>query len=90
MTINMGESQYPELIGREFELTVTDIARSDKVIAVGVETELPSRNKKKHITIAINSSNGGKAKLSNELTDWKTITPFKVSGTVQEVEFKKD
>jgi hypothetical protein len=88
MTINMGKAMNPELLGKEFELTVNSIARTDNVIAVGVETELPSKNSIKHITVAINPSKGGKAKMSNDLTDWKTITPFKVSGTVQEIEFK--
>lgn len=84
----MGKAMNPELLGKEFELTVNSIARTDNVIAVGVDTELPSKNSIKHITIAINPSKGGKARMSNDLTDWKTITPFKVSGTVQEIEFE--
>ena len=90
MTINLGKAKNPELLGKEVTLKVISVASDDKVIAVGIDTDLPSKNPIKHITVAVNPSNGGKAKHSNDLQIWKPITPFTVNGIVKEVEFKSN
>jgi len=90
MTINLGKAKHPELLGKEVTLKVISVASDDKVIAVGVDTDLPSKNTIKHITVAVNPSNGGKAKHSNDLREWKPIIPFTISGTVKEVEFESN
>ncbi len=90
MTINLGKAKNPELVGKEVALKVVSVAGDEKVIAVGVDADLPSKNTIKHITVAINPSNGGKAKHSNDLKIWKPIEPFTVNGIVKEVEFKSN
>lgn len=89
MTINMGEiSKGPAAdipIGQQVILIVSTIAENDKVIAVGVNTDIPSTNEIKHITIAVNRGQGGKPFMSNQLTNWKPISSMKLYGTVQEV-----
>jgi tRNA nucleotidyltransferase/poly(A) polymerase len=87
MTLNMGgiDPKYKRDLGRDVELTVTDYAMDDKVMAVGVEG-YPTNNKKAHITVAVNRTAGGKPKMSNNLTDWKPLGfPLKLIGTVSEV-----
>ena len=66
-------------------LSVIDYAIDDKVMAVGVEG-YSSNNKKAHITIAVNRTNGGKPFMSNQLSDWKPIGfQIKLTGIVTEV-----
>ena len=91
MTINLGEidPEFEKYLGyKNVGLRVEEIGYDDKVIAVGV-TGFPSKNNKPHITLAVNINNGGKPKMSNDLTNWKKIKrPFMVSGDVIEVEHK--
>lgn len=90
MTINLGQidPNYEKYIGMPIQLNVNSIAKDDKVMAVGV-TGFYSKNTHPHITIAINRQNGGKAMMSNNLTNW---TPLKIQmvlrGVVTEVEFQ--
>lgn len=92
MTINLGEADEgpaADLIGNKFEVIATSIGHDDRVIAVGVESVVPSTNKIKHITVAVNVDGGGKAKHSNELAEWRW-TPLVnksivLSGVVQVV-----
>lgn len=89
MTINLGNSDKgpaSELIGQEFDLMATSFAYSENIIAVGVETVVPSVNRIKHITIAVNRSKGGSPKLANLLTHWEKLdSPIPLKGTVQTV-----
>lgn len=91
MTINMGDAQAGGLIdeqqlGEDAFLTINSVAGNDKVLAVGVETDVPSKNDKKHITLAVNKEEGGKPVMSNHLEDWEPLPDqFEVSGTIQEV-----
>jgi len=85
MTIKMGKTQNPNILGKEVELKVVSFATNNLVMAAGVECEIPSTNKQKHITIAVNEKNGGTPKMSNTLTNWKKIPPIILKGTVQEV-----
>lgn len=90
MTINMGPIQQgpadPSLLGKMAELTVVSVAADDKVMAVGVTSEVPSKNKQPHITLAVNRAGGGKPVMSNNLRNWETLSdPFDLFGTVEEV-----
>jgi hypothetical protein len=88
MTINMGgaaKGPAKDLIGTKADLTINSIARNELVIAVGVESNIPSVNQRKHITIAVNRSAGGKPVMSNHLAEWEPIDPLAVTGTVAEV-----
>ena len=87
MTINMkGAEEGPALdwVDKEVELTVKAIARSDKVVAVAVDTEVPSTNQIKHITVAISPE--ARPVDSNELSNWEPLSPIKLRGIVKEVE----
>jgi len=91
MTINMGNAASGPLnasqfnLGEEAELTIISIAYDDKVMAVGVNTEVPSANKIKHITVAVNKDGGGKPFHSNQLNNWKPTSPLKLQGIIEEV-----
>ena len=90
MTINLGEiiPEYEKYIGMSIRLTVNDIAKDDKVIAVGV-SGFYTKNNKPHITLAVNRKAGGKPMMSNYLTNWvKLKRPLLISGKVTEVEYK--
>lgn len=88
-TINMGKIekgplQKRDYLGTSIELEVESIAANEKVLAVGVKTDLPSVNKRKHITVAVNRAAGGKPVMSNDLTDWQAMQPILLFGTIQE------
>jgi len=86
MTISLGgiPEQFKDLLGKKQTLRITKLGKSDKAIALGVDSNL-SLNKIPHITVAINTSIGAKAKDSNEITEWEEIEPFEVIGYVEEV-----
>jgi hypothetical protein len=92
MTINMGNAGSGPLqasqfnIGENAELTVITVAGDEKVIAVGVETNVPTANKVKHITLAVNRQDGGKPFHSNNLTNWQPTSPIKLQGVIEEVQ----
>lgn len=89
MTINMGEVEKGPIgrnyIGQKVIVNVISLAKSESAMAVGVNTEIPSSNRIKHITVALNPSLGGKAKDSNNLDNWIPIPNFKLSGEIREV-----
>lgn len=88
MTCSMGSlenSIAKNFIGQKVELIVRTIAQDDLVMAVGVETIVPSINRIKHITVAVNRKNGGKPFLSNNLKNWEPISELKLEGFVQVV-----
>lgn len=90
VTLNMGPIQKgpadPSLLGNTAELTVVSVAADDKVMAVGVTSEVPSKNEQPHITLAVNRAGGGKPVMSNNLRNWETLSdPFDLFGTVEEV-----
>ena len=89
MTINMGPSSKGPASGRvgeEINFIAKEIAEDDKVIAIGLQNDLPTINKKPHVTIAVNRSAGGKPVMSNNLTNWQQLpTPIYLSGTIEEV-----
>lgn len=92
MTINMGPlpQEKRQYIGRIIPLYVTSFGFSDKAFAVGLSKNLGyswlSTNEIPHITVAINSSIGGKPVDSNFITNWKTMqTGIALVGTVTEI-----
>lgn len=88
MTIKMGplDGPFAQLKGIEAQALVTHIACDDRVCAVKVETNVPSKNKVKHITLAVNKLGGGKPVHSNELSKWQPVaSQFEVVGIVKEV-----
>lgn len=83
MTINLGGLRDKTDLGKTVTLTVTRIGLSDMAMAVSV-VGYESANAIPHITVAINP-NGGKPVMSNQITSWKYIDPFKVNGIVTEI-----
>lgn len=72
MTIAFGKPvPNKEDVGKEVELMVTKVGKSDMAVAVQV-SGYSSLNKIPHITLAVNPD-GGKAVMSNDITDWKII-----------------
>ena len=92
MTINMGSCKDKDILNKPFQMKVTGWAGNEKVTALRVESPCESVNKVKHITMAVNRSNGGKPVMSNNFKeeDWQgwpenvqSVIPV-LLGTVQE------
>ncbi len=83
MTITLGELRDKTDIDKDVTLTVTHVGLNDKAMAV-VVTGYRSKNKTPHVTIAINP-NDGKAKDSNDITNFKEVKQFEIFGKVTEV-----
>ena len=74
-------------VGKEVELTVTELGVSDMAMAVKVEG-YPSANAIPHITLAVNVAKGGKAVMSNNITNWDKVDlgySLKLYGNVTEI-----
>jgi len=87
MTIVFGKGLPEDLkgdLGKEVTLTVKSLGVSDKAIAVSVDGYLSS-NKIPHITLAVNTSDGGKPYDSNRIENWKGVKDFTIKGVVTEV-----
>ncbi len=84
MTIALGKAIEDEnLLGSSQTLIVTQIGKSDMVMAVRVEG-FPSKNKIPHITLAVNPE-GGKPFMSNKIEEWNDIEPFEITGEVRNI-----
>ena len=90
MTVNMGPAASgpaAALLGHEFNIEAVALGTDRRVMAVSVETNCPSVNSTKHITVAVNVAGGGKPKHSNEIKDWKPLDKkISLKGVVQEVQ----
>ena len=91
MTINLGDAASgpaADLVGQQFDMIIQSIATDDRVVAVGIESDCPSKNAIKHITVAVNVNGGGKAKHSNKLTNWTPLVKplIVLRGTVEVVQ----
>lgn len=90
MTIKRGaldNSKYIHMMNTQtiVNIKVTHIGWSDKAIAVGVKSSIvKSENKIAHITLAVITKNGGEAKDSNDIKNWKLIKPFIVKGQIKQ------
>ncbi len=90
MTIKLGElpPNLKDHVGKKVTLKVTKQGKSDKSLAVGVETDL-SQNKIPHVTVAINTSIGAKPVDSNYIEDWTDLEEtFTITGRIEEVLFQ--
>lgn len=93
MTILFHTNQNEELIkwcenniGNIYDMKVTSIGISDKALAVHVETEAPSNNTLKHITLAVNTKNNGKPFDSNRIENWFPLKEnFIIKGIVTKI-----
>lgn len=63
-------------------LTIDAFAFNDLVAAFRVRGADDSRNVVPHVTALVNVKRGGKARMSNDLTDWRAIQPVTVTGKV--------
>jgi len=92
MTIKMGpleegsEEQLDMVEENMITLDVVDYAIDELVMAVGVKG-YTTKNAKPHVTIAVNTADGGKPFFSNKLTEWRPVGfPIELTGKVMEVE----
>lgn len=89
MTIDIKPFDNSILNGTQYKLNTTahmtaiELGISDKAMALKVISDVPSINKIKHITVAINSVNA-KPVDSNYITNWKEISPIEIVGTIME------
>jgi hypothetical protein len=89
MTINMGPAKNKKEIGQIINLTATEWAKDEKVIAVGVKGYDVKDGRKPHVTVATNAEIGAKPKDSNMLSGWQPISqPIPLAGIVSEVTMK--
>jgi predicted kinase len=88
MTIAFGKGVEDKSdLGKEVELTVTALGMSDTAMAVRVEG-YPTTNKIPHITVAVNTANGGTPAMSKDISDWGLLDlgyTLKLYGTVTDV-----
>jgi len=89
MTITMGPlpENMSDDLGKLVGLAVIGIGIDNNAIAIKVEG-VYSKNKIPHITLAVNSENGAKPVMSNNIPDnkWKSIDfPYKLTGVISEI-----
>lgn len=85
MTINMGSPDRGpanSIFGQRVSLRVETVGIADKVVAVGVQTRVPSINAVKHITLGVDREAGGKPVMSNDITTWLEVKPIVLRGVV--------
>jgi len=89
MTINFGKGLGPERsdeAGRKVNLIADGIFIGDLVIAVRI-SGYPADSGVPHVTIAVNSDEGGKPAMASKITQWEDLTPhINVSGEIQDVD----
>ena len=85
MTICLGElpPEYKHLLNSKAEIFTSELGASNDAMAVKVTTNLITKNKFPHITIAI--PNDGKPVNSNYIEHWKRMIRFKLTGTIVEI-----
>ena len=89
MTVAFGKPKSDETrniieneLGQYKELTAVKLGLSDMAMAVEIETNVPSDNNLKHITIAV--APGGKPVMSNKITNWELLDePIKLRAQIQ-------
>ena len=89
MTVDMkpvSKSMAAEMHRQRCEMKVIRFGRLDGIIAVEVETVVPSKNARKHITLCVDRANGWKPVQSNDIIDWiDVVETFPIFGIVKEV-----
>ena len=66
--------------GKTVILVVSHFGMDDRVAAVRVMCNAPSRNRYKHITLGVNPKNGGRPVDSNHIKEWKITEPIILTG----------
>jgi predicted kinase len=84
MTITMGPLKDKSLLGTEQYLVVNKVGISDMAMAVMVQSDIETKNKISHVTVAINPD-GGKPVMSNDITKWQDVRMFILLGKVTEI-----
>ena len=86
MTIVFGQGvSNKNEVGKAVSLTATEVGISDMAIAVKVEG-YPSNSAIPHITVAVNTAEGGKPFMSTKITDWEALRePITLNGIVTEI-----
>ena len=96
LTLNMGklntELNSADVLDKEVVIQVDAVGMNDYAAACRATkfvttcgTELKSKNKVPHITVAVNSHGGGKPVMSNDIDWWIPITPKNFCGKVVEI-----
>lgn len=67
-------------------MNIVSFAKDNLVMAVGLNSIIPSSNKRKHITLAVNREKGGKPFFSNKLENWIPIEEIEIYGTLLEID----
>jgi len=68
-------------LGKEVELTAVKLGISDTAMAIEVQSEAPSDNKIKHVTLAVSPT--GKPVQSNQITNWEVLSePIKLKAKI--------
>jgi len=83
MTLNLGESKSPELLGQEVTINVKALGKDENAIALLVDTNIPSKNDKTHITLA--TAPHADPVASNDIENWTPINNFQLKGVICEV-----
>lgn len=88
MTIIFGKELPDELkpmLGKSVELIANKFGRDDMAMSVMVTGFKTINDKPAHITVAVNTKEGGKPVMGGEITEWISIKPIKLTGIVTEV-----
>ena len=83
MTICFGGLKDKTDLNQSVPLTVTHVGWNDMAIAVLVDG-YRSKNDNPHVTLAVNPD-GGKPQMSNDITNWRKVNQFIISGVVTEI-----
>lgn len=70
-------------VGKLYSLNVYKLGISYQSCAIMVETNAPSLNKLKHITIDSSSSNGVRPVDSNRIDKWYNIKPIQLNSNIE-------
>ena len=90
MTITLGAlpNEAKNLIDQEVTLTVEKLGISDMAMAVAV-SGFVTKNEIAHITLGVNTKEGGKPMMSNKITKWTPVEHFTVTGNIEEIEYQE-
>lgn len=88
ITINPGKATDIDLLGMQTECKVVSYGQDENVVALGValNSDIGLYDKKPHITIAFNESEGARPVMSQKIQKWVPVPrSFMLSGIIKEV-----
>jgi hypothetical protein len=88
MTIVFGQelpADLKHMLGKEVELTAHKFGRNGMAMSVLVAGFKSINDKPSHITVAVNTKEGGKPVMGGEITEWGPIKPIGLTGIVTEI-----